>query len=315
MTDHAPTSHSAARSRTRESAILRAQSFCSWAIGRVVRDEIYRRPRAKKAFTRVVNALGGSKPVTRFIAGQSISVVPSASIVEFRMAVCRAYEPAMTRYLQETLQPGMVVADVGAHIGYFTLLAASRVGPTGCVVSFEPHPRNFRQLRHNVALNGHDHVQPLQKALAATRGSMKLNLAHDDTAFTTMASISSDATVDVDVETLDEVLRGLGIDQCDFIKVDIEGAELLALRGMIETIERNPQLQFVIEVHSAQIRDLGGTARELAEMMLGFGYQLSKLDDDGRPQPLAEAGAFTDEELGGYLVCRREAAAPISATP
>lgn len=287
---------------------LKVQSFCSWVVGRVVRDEIYQRPRAKRAFTRIVNALGGNKPVTRSIAGQSISVVPSASIVEFRMAVCRAYEPAMTRYLRETLAPGMVVVDIGAHIGYFTLLAASCVGSTGRVVSFEPHPRNFRQLQHNVALNHYDNVQPLQEALAATPGTMKLHLAHDDTAFTTLASISSDATVDVKVETLDEELRRLGIDRCDLIKVDIEGAELLALRGMTATIERNPRLQFVIEVHSAQIRELGGTAGELAEMLLGLDYELFKLDDQGLAQPLSTGGALTDEELGGYLVCRRNPA-------
>jgi FkbM family methyltransferase len=286
--------------------IPRSRVFCSWLVGRVVRDTIYQHPHAKRAFEAIVEGITGGRTVTRTVAGQKLRIAPSKSIVEFRMALCGTYEPAMTRYLTEVLSPGMKVVDVGAHIGFFTLTAAAQVGPSGRVLAIEPHPRNYASLQGNVELNCYLNVVTLPIAVGADAGDMPLDLP-SDTAFTSFAAAAGEGSAIVRVETLDQALSDAAFDRCDLVKIDIEGAELLALRGMEETLERNPAIRLVIEVHPPLIAALGGSALELVDLLGQHGFALSKLDAEGSPHRVVfDDPSRVDIEAAGYLVCSRE---------
>ena len=91
-------------------------------------------------------------------------------------ALMRGYEQLLTKLFKKEMKQGMIVVDIGAHIGYFTLLAARLVGETGRVFAFEPDPDNYSLLIKNVSVNGHDNVIPVQKAVSNKTGQVRLFL-------------------------------------------------------------------------------------------------------------------------------------------
>lgn len=288
---------------------LRAQpraheSFCAWLVGRVVRDAVYQHPAISRVFKRLVAAASRDRQIVREIAGQKLAVEPSQSIVELRMAICRAYEPAMTRYLSSAIQPGMVVVDIGAHIGFFSLLASDRVGSAGKVIAFEPNARNYGRLLTNIALNGRVNIEARSVALADTAGERAFTGA-EDTAFSSLARSDTTGTTVVPVSTLDRELSAIHGGHCDLVKIDIEGAELLALRGMKQTLSANPHIRLVIEVHPPLISELGGTANELITRLREHGFSLYKLDDHGAVRPFSTSATVMDRDAAGYVVCVR----------
>ncbi len=152
-----------------------------------------------------------------------------------------SFEEGTTAVFERVLHPGMCAIDLGAHIGYFTLLAAHLVGPTGKVYAFEPAPKTYRILEKNIALNGYHNVLAFQKAVADRTGTMMFHLLSK--AGSPSNTMYADARYDyesvpVDVTTLDEFLESEGWPHVDLVKMDIEGAELAALSGMRTFLER-----------------------------------------------------------------------------
>jgi FkbM family methyltransferase len=152
-------------------------------------------------------------------------------VIGARIALRRAYEPHVARELRTLLRPAMSVIDLGANIGYYTMLAAARVGPTGRVLAFEPEPTNGALIARSVAANGFGNVRLVLCAVAGATGVVDLLL--DD---------SNGRLVDPDTPGARRV-QALSLDQLlspdepvDLIKMDIEGAEGLALAGMQQLI-------------------------------------------------------------------------------
>jgi FkbM family methyltransferase len=153
------------------------------------------------------------------------------------------YEEAEAEKIVELVQPGMTVLDIGAHIGYFTLLMAVRVGPLGKVYAFEPNPAVYRKLTANLALNARcsdGRVLVHNVALSAQNGEAEFFCPIDgyegvgglkDTKRAPLGSVTR-----VPIRTLDTVIEREGIRKLDFIKMDIEGGELDALRGAERTL-------------------------------------------------------------------------------
>lgn len=144
------------------------------------------------------------------------------------------------------LEPGMVMFDCGAHIGEYTIVAASLVGSTGQVHSFEPDPRNYRYLEENVRRHGFAHVTLNPVALGEHRGEARFRLGADPT---TSSAVLENETVEmctVPVVSLDDYAAKGAFTRVDAIKIDIEGAELAAVKGATKLIERfRPALIFI----------------------------------------------------------------------
>jgi FkbM family methyltransferase len=184
------------------------------------------------------------------------------------------YERWETRALRRIVQPGWHVLDVGANIGYYTLLFARLVGPTGRVYAFEPAEGTFESLARNVAFNpaAGACVRLLRLALADTEGSGALLFgAHHG--LTRLARAGEAGREDVPMTTLDGFMEGHGVPTVNLIKVDIEGAERQFLDGAAATIERHQPI-IMIEVNPTALDVFGSTSQQVLERLREFGYTL-----------------------------------------
>jgi FkbM family methyltransferase len=204
----------------------------------------------------------------------------------------RVHEEATTDLFRQVVKEGNVVLDLGANLGYFTLLAAKLVGPAGRVYSFEPEPRNFGYLRRNVELNGYEQVTAVQKAVSDRSGTVKLYLCSYDTGHHTIQQydgirayrpdLAGDRPefVEVDAVRLDDFLERK-ITPIHVIKMDVEGAEMLALSGMEKLIKANDRLTMFVEFFPLLIREMGSSPEELVSRLLeDFGFTVSVIPHD-----------------------------------
>lgn len=144
-----------------------------------------------------------------------------------KLSVTPLHEPMLTEWLGQHIKPGMLCFDVGAHIGYFTLLMAKHAGPSGKVYAFEPHPEHHARLKENVEINGYsDRVVIIEKAASFEDGTAFLAVPGERTASSALSK--PDGTPGHRVATLR--LASLGV-QPDVVKLDCEGHELQALHG------------------------------------------------------------------------------------
>ncbi len=175
------------------------------------------------------------------------------------MLIKGSYEPQTTHIFNQVLKEGMVSVDVGAHIGYYTLLASSLVGKSGKVFAFEPEPQNFGALLGNITLNGFWNIRPYQKAIFSHAGKMPLYIGtHSGMHSLFRVKDTTEESVVVDMVSLDGFL---GQKKVDLVKVDTQGAELGVLLGMQKLIKRSEGLKLIIEFqpnleHSASLTKL-----------------------------------------------------------
>jgi FkbM family methyltransferase len=162
-----------------------------------------------------------------------------------------------------TPAPGDTVVDAGAFPGDFTVFAARRVGPSGKVIAFEPNPVNFKRLQRHVAAFGCTNVVLLPKGLWSREASMQMGGAGVDT------HLGAQGEHTVELVTLDGELARLGVAKVDFIKMDIEGAEVEALKGARQTLARQR-----VNLAIASYHDFEGhpTRRPIEEFVAGLGY-------------------------------------------
>jgi FkbM family methyltransferase len=202
------------------------------------------------------------------------------------------------RYGQELLsvfrtyvRPGDVVIDVGAHIGYFSLVLGSLVGPTGHVYSFEPDPRALKFLNESVSASGMDWLSVLPIALAAGSGSLDFYLA------TGLGSSTAVRCDHVNVaqrtvvlkESLDRLLRdGTVSGAVRLVKIDIEGFEVEAIRGMVKLL-RSSRPVMVVEVNDQMLNAQGESASNLFELLRSLDYKIEALE---KPRRGKYSGSF-----------------------
>ena len=201
---------------------------------------------------RVLNWVNGEgNPVVRIggpLGGQSMRV----NWALHKTYVFGTHEPGVVHGLEELVQPGWTAIDVGANIGYFTLLMAKRVGPQGKVIAFEPLAENFRILQENIQLNNHPNVFAENCALMSSNERVELRSATPG-AITWVASVrvKQDSAVEsesVEAISLDEYVAKKGIAKVDFLKIDVEGAEEAVLDGASGVLERDKPV-LLIELH------------------------------------------------------------------
>ena len=196
------------------------------------------------------------------------------------------WESHVTEWLQRTLQPGQVFVDVGANIGYFTLLAAGLVGRQGTVVAVEAHPRLAELLLRNVIINGyHGYVTTWQRAAWSEATELKLHLRQNFASNSSVGSVGADALarlgdteemVEVQALALDDLLAD--IPRIDVIKVDVEGAEVHVVTGLERTLVSHPDVTIMFEWSPAQIEDVGDEPGALIDLLTGHGFGFRLLE-------------------------------------
>jgi FkbM family methyltransferase len=192
------------------------------------------------------------------------------------------WEADVMKLLGRTLPPGGIFLDVGAHVGFHSVLAGQLVGPAGKVFAVEPAPWAVDLLRANVRRHGLENVTVLPFAASDEEGTVRLAL---DEAHRSGAHLSdAEGAVEVQAAPLDELLPDVAV---DVLKVDVEGAEPLVLRGARSLLLRSPHLLAVVEFRDEP--HLGGEGPlEVLALYESLGFELCLLRRNG---DLAPAGA------------------------
>lgn len=171
------------------------------------------------------------------------------------------HERDVLECLQRQLRPGMTVFDVGANLGYFSLIAAQLVGKSGRVICLEPDPRVAEVLRRNVAANGFQNASVVQAAASDSCGEVSFGCA-PASSWSGIYYERPTKRIVVRAVTLDSLCGELGLSRVDFVKIDIEGAEGVALEGMSEMLRRQ-RPQVLVELHGEYSTALSHPAAEL----------------------------------------------------
>lgn len=241
--------------------------------------------------------IGQGVVMTRLWSGHSMFVTGGDMIFTPHLIRIGVNEPHNSRILCSLVGPGSVVVDIGANVGYFTILSAWRAWPDGRVWAFEPNPNSYRLLADNITANGFPAiVERRQLALSDSSGAAALHVFPGYEATATIRDVP-DAFIDltrretgrephrIDVATvrLDDEMAG--VPEVHVMKIDAEGHEPAVLRGAMGLIRRSPRLAIVMEFVPA-ILD-GQDARAMLSAMRGEGFAAYRILADATldPQP------------------------------
>jgi FkbM family methyltransferase len=234
---------------------------------------------------------GGDRAVD--VGGLPITLRPRERLE--RQMLLRCYEHRLVGFATALLRPGDVAVDAGAHLGWLSIHFAAAVGREGAVVSIEPVPEHFERLARTAATarergwrwTAHN------VALGETSGRAELSVGNEvNPGFSTIVpGFSRDglrkAVISVPVRPLDELLDEAKLDRVRLLKVDVEGAEGLVLRGARRALEARRIEHLIVEL-SPQAEQVQGLARgSTARFLSGLGYEGSLLHR-GRLEPLGD---------------------------
>jgi FkbM family methyltransferase len=198
------------------------------------------------------------------------------------------YEVGTTRLLQQVIKPGMVVVDAGAHVGYYTLLAARHVAPAGKVYAFEPAPANFDLLLRNIQRNEYANVVAVNAALSKGAGQATLYLTGLDNGRHSLFrhGLPQQGSVVVQTTTLDAFLEAEGWPRVDLVKVDVEGAEADVLKGMEQLLRKPGELKLILEFNPLLLRSAGLDPLQFLNRPADWGFDVYWIDEKKGPMPL-----------------------------
>jgi FkbM family methyltransferase len=218
------------------------------------------------------------------------------------------WEPAISGWVASRLQAGDCFLDVGANIGYYTLLASKVVGERGKVVAVEAAPWIYSLLCNNVKINQLANVRTVLAAVGSERGKTRLfsgqaeNIGETSTVRKTKPD---DDGIEVEVYSLQEILLANEIEKARMIKIDVEGAELLVLRGLAPILEQFPyNVEIVMEISPYLMVRPEQSIEELLSIMQMHGFHGFFLEDRCRAERYFNNTGdyvlvpFADREIG-----------------
>ncbi len=197
------------------------------------------------------------------------------------LSIFKIYEPNQTEIVKKYVHKGDIVIDIGAHVGYYTLLMAQLVGENGKVYSFEPDPVNFQLLKKSVEINGFENVVLIQKAVSNITDKVKLFLGDDDSAINRIYDAKlGDTKESIDVEsiTIDEYFKE-NDELINFIKIDSEGSEVKIVNGMKQFLSRNKELVMMTEFFPFLIKKSGDEPNQYLKSLEKSGFSLYNILD------------------------------------
>jgi FkbM family methyltransferase len=198
----------------------------------------------------------------------------------------REHDPAEMAVIRAIVRPGDEVVDAGANIGVYTLLLAHLAGPAGRVVAVEPGPLAATRLRENVARNRLDQVEVVEAAVGSEPGEGAISL-DSDVSNTLVPEPGITRVATVPLVTLDSLAA-----DPSFIKLDVEGYEMEALRGAPRLLGQRPALQ--VELTEHQLQRMGSSGEEIRQLLHSAGYRTGfPVMDRGRVRMLDDHDAPT----------------------
>ncbi len=196
----------------------------------------------------------------------------------------REYEPQTTAVFKELIKSGMKVVDIGANIGYYTLLAAKLVGEHGTVWGFEPEPRNYGNLLENIQINNFENIIAIKKAVSDIQGKSPMYVSEKGDGEHSLVPNRIEVKfgiIEVETVKLDNVIT----EEINFIKTDTEGNELAVLRGA-RRILSGGNIKLVVEFFPLGFSLVGYTVEDLWALLLECGFRHMYLLDEWKHKAL-----------------------------
>ncbi|HTY76885.1 MAG TPA: FkbM family methyltransferase [Candidatus Bathyarchaeia archaeon] len=230
--------------------------------------------------------------VCRLDTGQRFVARPD-DFVQCEIGITGSWEGLIYQAVKGLVPPGSTVLDVGAHVGYSAMLFAEWVGPDGRVHCFEPVPAHASQIEDNARLNGYERRLSVRRLAVGDRRG-RASFHHDVTQNTGMGSLvprpTQGVTVDVDMQALDEWRAEARVGPVALVKIDVEGAEGLVVRGMAKGLGAGDYAALLVEIHDRELEQFGTPLGELLETLGAAGYRLLHWEDSGGFVPGAAPG-------------------------
>jgi len=218
------------------------------------------------------------------------------------------FEEYETELVRQCLHPGMRVVDIGANFGYYTLIAAARVGKEGKVYAFEPEPGNYELLLKNISLNHYETIVPIQQAVSNRRGTTNLFVDKRNLGAPSLAEKNVDrrqGIVAVETVSIDEFFKTVeGFGPIDFLKIDAQGAEGLIFEGACNCL-KNEGLKIMMEFWPQGLRNMGTDPLNLLRLIKSSGFTIKIIEEKKR----VLVGIEEVEAIGNYLQLKSSQAA------
>ena len=193
------------------------------------------------------------------------------------------YENYEREIFRQFCKPGLIVVDVGANVGLYTVIAASCVGKNGKVIAIEPHPESYRYLQKTIEANGLSGVKSFNVALGDRRETISLFLTDENKADSRIYDATGQRPkITTQMIDLDHLLAENEIDAVQLIKMDIQGAEGLALRGMLGTLAKSPEIVIFTEFWPWGIEETGESAAGFLRELMRAGFRFKAIDENKR---------------------------------
>lgn len=202
------------------------------------------------------------------------------------------YEGQESAFIRTIVKPGMTAIDCGANFGWYTTLLAVCVGESGAVHSFEPIPEVFDLLQENLRANSlSDRVHTNNFALGESEGLLQMLIPLRQGKGTPFASFKKQTwgkhrTVEVGVRTLVNYCQERALSSVDFIKCDVEGAELLVMKGAEQLFIRGARPAMMLELVESSMKPFGFTRKDASDLLAVYGYVPHYIDAKGTPVPI-----------------------------
>ena len=242
------------------------------------------------AYKRLYRAFGPKEITLLECQGSKIFVDPRDEGIAMFLLTNGVFDPHETELVRSLLAPGMVVVDIGANIGYYSLLAARCVGPEGHVYAFEPVPANVELLRRSVEANGYTQVQAIAKAVSDREGTIRLfvDARNFGNASIDEANVPDGVgAVEAPAVTLDGFFASRPDERPQFIKIDAQGAEGRILAGA-DRVLGGGSMKILLEFWPFGLKNAGADPPALLERLRDYGFACSVIDSSGRRRPAPE---------------------------
>jgi FkbM family methyltransferase len=273
-------------------------------LGRTNAVRLYRVPTLRHFFHFIVRNLYDSDSTILWTVSGIKMLIP-VSVIEF--FIFQEYEPETVQEFVRALNEGDVVVDVGAHIGFYSLLAAEKVGETGHVYAFEPSPAAFEILNKNISINQFNNITTINKAVTNRSGVAQMLLLGSlaNSLFFSHEDPDSE-TITVKTTSLDCFFQPCEalIPKIRMVKIDAEGAEILVLEGMRTIIRKAGPLSLICELKQETLEIAKSGAKELLLLLQELNFKIRPVCEE---HETSLANLEKRAEVGGLnVICTSE---------
>lgn len=257
-----------------------------------------------------------------FVSPRSVTIEGNTMFVDPREATHRKFlffdrwevEKFQSEIFKKIVKRDMNVIDIGANIGFYSLLSAKLIGDKGNVFCFEPIEKNIRLLKKNIKESQYKNIKTIQKAVSNENGIVKMSLCYDGAMSSIITSESDhyENTTSVQVTTIDDYFKNNFNEppKIDVIKMDIEGQEGYAMEGMKKTLQRNKNIKIFTEFFPKMLRASGYIPERFLGTMHDMGFRIFLIDEKNEELTEISKDMFADLEISvpiaTNLLCVRE---------